>query len=213
MHMGFTGLLIARAVFATSIKVHGLQPGAPKSREHDFPKKKCPFFLNFIGPVTPPWVLYPSEIMHMVSTVMLLARAMIERSIKVLAWQPGAPKSREHDFPKKKNVLLLKIIGPVTPPWVLYPSEIMHLGSTEILMARAVFTRSIKVPGWQPGAPKPCEHRLKSRERFASLLSTNKFGVLESGLKIAGLHYQPLLECQGLFNSRLWSGIIVCRLD
>ena len=95
----------------------------------------------------------------MVSTVLLLAREVIARSIKVLAWQPGAPKSREHDFPKKKkNVLLLKTIGPVTPPWVLYPSEIMHLGSTEILMARAVFTRSIKVPGWQPGAPKPREH-------------------------------------------------------
>ena len=68
---------------------------------------------------------------------------------------PKIPGAR---FSEKKNVLLLKIIGPVTPPWVLYPSEIMHLGSTEILMARAVFTRSIKVPGWQPGAPKPREH-------------------------------------------------------
>ena len=44
MHMGFTGDLLARAVFARSIKVHGLQPGAPKSWEHDFPKKKTSFF-------------------------------------------------------------------------------------------------------------------------------------------------------------------------
>ena len=67
----------------------------------------------------------------------LLARAVFTRSIKVsgwqpgaikvLGWQPGAPKSRERDFPqnpgstifRKKNVLLLKIIGPVTPLWVL----------------------------------------------------------------------------------------------
>ena len=34
----------------------------------------------------------------------VLARAMFARSIKVSGWQPGTPKSREHDFPKK-NVL------------------------------------------------------------------------------------------------------------
>ena len=39
MHMGFKELLLARAVFARSIKVLGWQPGEPKSREHDFPKK------------------------------------------------------------------------------------------------------------------------------------------------------------------------------
>ena len=66
---------------------------------------------------------------------------------------PGARLSE-----KKKTSFFLKFIGPVTPPWVLYPSEIMNLGCTEILLARAVFTRSIKVPGWQPGAPKPREH-------------------------------------------------------
>ena len=33
----------------------------------------------------------------------LLARAVFSRSIKVLGWQPGAPISREHDFPKKKH--------------------------------------------------------------------------------------------------------------
>ena len=55
----------------------------------------------------------------MVSAESLLARQVFTRSIKVLGWQPGAPKSREHNFPKKKNVLLLKSIGPVTPLWVL----------------------------------------------------------------------------------------------
>ena len=34
----------------------------------------------------------------------------------------------------------------------------MHMFFAESLLARAVFTRSIKVPGWQPGAPKPREH-------------------------------------------------------
>ena len=101
--MGFTELLRARAVFAKSNKVLAWQPGAPKAREHDFPKKKTSFFLNFIGPVTPPWVLYPSEIMQMGFTELLRARAVFAKSNKVLAWQPGAPKAREHDFPKKKK--------------------------------------------------------------------------------------------------------------
>ena len=107
MLMGSLETLPARAMFARSIKVSEWQPGAPKSREHDFlKKKKTSFFLKFIGPVTPPWVLYPSEIMHLGSTELLSARAVFTRSIKVLGWQPGAPKSREHAFPKKKNVLL-----------------------------------------------------------------------------------------------------------
>ena len=37
--MSFKELLFARAVFARSINVLGWQPGAPKSREHDFQKK------------------------------------------------------------------------------------------------------------------------------------------------------------------------------
>ena len=41
------------------------------------------------------------EIMHLVSIEPLLASAVLARSIKVLGWQPGAPKFREHDFPKK----------------------------------------------------------------------------------------------------------------
>ena len=60
-------------------------------------------FLNFIGPVTPPWDLYPSQIMHVGFTGPILARAVFAKSIKVIAWQPGAPKPREHDFPKKTS--------------------------------------------------------------------------------------------------------------
>ena len=129
----------------------------PKPREHNFPKKQRPFFLNFIGPVTPPLVLYPSEIMHLGFTELLLTRALFAKSIKVLGWQPGAPKFREHDFPKK-NPDFLKFIGTVTTLWVLQPSQIMHMVSTESLLSRATFTRSMKVPGWQPGAPKSREH-------------------------------------------------------
>ena len=103
MHMFFAECLLTRAMFARSIKVSGWQPGAPKSREHDFQKKKRPDFLKFIGPVTPLLVLYPSEIMHMGFTGPLLARAVFARSIKVHGLQPGVPKSREHDFPKKKK--------------------------------------------------------------------------------------------------------------
>ena len=44
MHMVFTVHLLARAVFARSIKKLGWQPSVPKSREHDFPKKNVPFF-------------------------------------------------------------------------------------------------------------------------------------------------------------------------
>ena len=117
----------------------------PKPRGLGFPEKKnVLIFLKFIGPVTPLLVLYPSEIMHVVFTGPLLARAVFARSIKVHGLQPGVPKSREHDFPKK-NVLFLNSIGPVTPPWVLYPSEIKQMGFTELLRARAVFAKSIKV--------------------------------------------------------------------
>ena len=44
MHLVFTEPLLARAVFIKSNKVLGWQPGAPKSREHDFPKKNLDFF-------------------------------------------------------------------------------------------------------------------------------------------------------------------------
>ena len=65
--------------------------------------EKKPDFLNFIGPVAPPRVLYRSEIMHIGFTEPLLARAAFAKLIKVLGWQAGAPKLREHDFPKKKR--------------------------------------------------------------------------------------------------------------
>ena len=110
-------------------------------------RKKRPNFLKFIEPVTPLWVLYPSEIMRVGFSEPPLARAVFTRSIRELGWQPGAPKPREHDFPKKRPISL-KFIGPVTPLWVLYPSEIMHVGFTGPLLARAVFLRSNKVPGW-----------------------------------------------------------------
>ena len=153
-------------MFARSIKESGWQPGAPKSREHDFPEKNVLIFLKFIGPVTPLLVLYPSEIMHMHFTEHLRARAVFAKSIKVLAWQPGAPKSREHDFPKKNVIFFLNFIGPVTLPWVLYPSEIMHMGFTEHLRARAVFAKSIKVLACQPGAPKTREQDLPKKRTF-----------------------------------------------
>ena len=88
---------------------------------------------------------------------------MFTRLIRVLGWQPGTPKPREHDFPKKKRPISWKFIGPVTPLWVLYPSEIMHMGFTEPLLARAVFTRSNKKPGWHAWAPKFREHYLQKK--------------------------------------------------
>ena len=108
MHLVSKDPLLASAVFARSIKVLGWQPGAPNFQEHDFPKKNADF-LKLIGPVTALWVLQPSQIMQMVSAEPLLARPMFTKSIKVLGWQAGAPKSREHDFTKKKrNVIFFE---------------------------------------------------------------------------------------------------------
>ena len=118
----------------------------PKKPGARFSEKKILIFLKFIGPVTTLWVFQPSQIMQMVSPEPLLARAVFARSIKMLGWQPRAPKPREHDFPKKRP-FSLKFIEPVTPLWVLYPSDIMQMGFTEHLLARAVFARSIKVLG------------------------------------------------------------------
>ena len=129
-------------------------PGRTISR-----KKNVLIFLKIIGPVTPLLVLNPFEIMNMVSTELLLARAVFARSIKVSGGQPGAPKSRENDFPKKKKRPdFLKFIGLVKPLWVLYPSDIMYMDSTESLLVRAAFAKSIKVLGLQPGTPKSREH-------------------------------------------------------
>ena len=54
----------------------------------------------------------------MVFTEPLLAKAVCIMSIKVLGWQSGAPKSREHGFPTKRRDFL-KFIGPVIARWVL----------------------------------------------------------------------------------------------
>ena len=137
---------------------------APKIPGARFSEKKRPIFLKFIEPVTPLWVLYPSEIMPVCAWEPALARAMFARSIKVSGWQPGAPKPREHNFPKKKRPNFLKFIGPATPLWVLQPSQIMHMVFTESLLAIAVFPRSIKVLGWQSGAPKSREHEFPKKK-------------------------------------------------
>ena len=42
--MVFTEHLLAKAVCTMSINVFGWQPGAPKSREHEFPTKRRDFF-------------------------------------------------------------------------------------------------------------------------------------------------------------------------
>ena len=42
--------------------------------------------------------------MHMVFAKFLLARAVFTGLIRVLGWQPGAPKPREHDFPEKRPI-------------------------------------------------------------------------------------------------------------
>ena len=116
-YLVFKEPLLARALFIKSIKVLGWQACVPNHGSTIF-RQKNTFFLNFIGPVTPLWVLYPSEIMLMDSTEQLLARAVFAKSIKVVGWQPGAQKIREHDFPKK-NLEFLKFIGPVTFLWAL----------------------------------------------------------------------------------------------
>ena len=54
----------------------------------------------------------------MVFTEHLLPKALCTMSIKVLGWQPGAPKPREHGFPTKRRDFL-KLIGPVTVRCVL----------------------------------------------------------------------------------------------
>ena len=111
------------------------------------------------------WVLQSSQIVHLVFTESPLARAVFTRLIRVLGWQPRAPKPREHDFPKKRPVSL-KFIGPVTFLWVLQSSQIVRLVSTESLLARAVFTRLNRVLGWQAGIPKPREHDFPEKKSY-----------------------------------------------
>ena len=104
MHLVSIEPLLASAVLARSIKVLGWQPGAPKFREHDFPKKN-PDFFEIQRTIDTSMGSAALEIMHMVSKESLLSRAVFTKSINVLGWQAGPPKSREHDFSKKKSVL------------------------------------------------------------------------------------------------------------
>ena len=91
----------------------------PKIPGARFSGKKRPDFLKFIGPVTPLWVLYPSEIMQKGFTEPLWARAVFRRSIRVLGWQPWAPKLTGARFSEKNVLIFLKFIEPVTPLGVL----------------------------------------------------------------------------------------------
>ena len=75
----------------------------PKTAGARFSEKKLLIFLKLLGPVTRLWVLRPSRIVQMVSTESLAARAVFTKTIKMLGWQAGAPKVREHEFPKKKR--------------------------------------------------------------------------------------------------------------
>ena len=76
----------------------------PKNPGARLSEKILLFFLKFFEPATPLWAVLPSVIMQMNFTESLLAGAVFARSIKVLGWQPEAPKLREHDFPKKNPV-------------------------------------------------------------------------------------------------------------
>ena len=87
--------------------------------------------------------------MHLVSTEPLLASAVLARSIKMLGWQPGAPKFREHDFPKKKSCFFFEIQRAIDTSMGPAALEIMHMVSTESSLARAVFTKPSNVLGWQ----------------------------------------------------------------
>ena len=82
MHMVFKKHLIARAVFARSIKVSGWQPGAPKSREHDFPKKRPTFEIHRTSESSMGSVALANRAcgLYRIST----STAVFERSIKVL---------------------------------------------------------------------------------------------------------------------------------
>ena len=79
--------------------------GDPKTPGARFSEKKRPNFLNFIEPVTPLWVLYPSEIMRAGFSEPLLARAVFTRSIRELGLIGGDPKTPGARF-SEKNVLI-----------------------------------------------------------------------------------------------------------
>ena len=110
--------------------------------------------MEITGLVTTIWVLSLPKTMHMVFTESLSASAVIARSIKVLGWQLGAAKSREHEFTKKRSYCFSKFIGPVTSIWVLSLPETVHMVLTKRFPTSAVFERSIRFLGWQLGTAK-----------------------------------------------------------
>ena len=170
MHMFSAEFLLARAVFTRSIRVHGWQPGSQNPWSTIF-RKKHPYFeihrtsetsmgslsLRNHVYVHIYWFCIPLKSCIWALQVLYQPEQCLQGQLRCTECSQGSQNPGSTIF-EKKNVLFFNFIGPVTPPWVLHPSEIMHLGSTEILLARAVFTRSIKVPGWQPGASKPREH-------------------------------------------------------
>ena len=80
--MVFTERLLARAVFARSIKVLGWQPGAPNPREHDFPKKRPTFEIHRTSETSMDSVALANRAygLYRIST----STAVFARSIKVL---------------------------------------------------------------------------------------------------------------------------------
>ena len=118
--MGSTEFLLATAVFARSIKVSGWQPGAPKSREHDFPKKKCTDFFEI----------------HRTSETSMGSAALrkhayglhgtfcwpeqcLQGQLKYLDGSQWPQNPWSTNFRKKNVLIFLKFIGPVTSLWVL----------------------------------------------------------------------------------------------
>ena len=137
-------------------------PRTPGAR---FSEKKRPTFLKFIEPVTPLWVLYPPQIMRVGFSEPPLAGQCLQGQLESLDGSQ-VPQNPGSTIFRKKRPFSLKFIGPVTPLWVLYPSENMLMGFTESLLARAVFARSIKVFRWQPWAPKSREHDFPKKTSY-----------------------------------------------
>ena len=102
-HLVLAKRFSTRAVFERSIRVLGWQLGTANSGTMISPKKTSTGCLEITGLVTAIWVLSLTDTIHMVFTERLSASAIFARSIKVLGWQLGAAKFREHDFTKKRS--------------------------------------------------------------------------------------------------------------
>ena len=140
-------------------------PGARSSEENRD-------FLKFIRPVTTLWVLQSSQIVQMVSKEILLARAVFTRLIRLLGWQPSAPKPREHDFPKKTSYF-----------FEIHRTSDSSMGSVSLrnhaygLYGTSTSQSSVckvnLVLRWQPGAPKFREHDFPKKTCFFELHRTS----------------------------------------